>query len=239
MGSFDTEWSAWARRFDHAEQDLYTLYSLRYMARVVLGVAAHADVVKYPALDVYLHRTAVETICIEIRREVDSKDTTSGLRHTLQRLIDCPQLASRRRFQDLYTASFPEADVDIDAAFDRFAAPGAAYIDVGRVAADLARLQEAAKPVRDFVNKRVAHRDLTKRPPLDEAAIDAALAELSRVRRRYFGLRNPGVLLADIQPVVPLDFVNAFRRPWLSIEGRLPDWLPPLLRHEMPSTDEG
>jgi hypothetical protein len=39
--------------------------------------------------------------------------------------------------------------------------------------------------------------------------------------------------------VVPLDFVNAFRRPWLSIEGRLPDWLPPLLRHEMPSTDEG
>lgn len=232
VAQFEKEWTAWCRRFDDSERGVYTLFHVRWMWRVVEGISRHAHPDGYTELDNYLARTAIDSLALGVRREIDRDERTSSVAHVLERLIREPRMASRERYVEGVGQEAPEDARDADRWFDAYAEPGDPYISVDRVQADIDRLKAAAGRVKTFVDEQVAHRQLEEQGRIDPTEIDRALGEIRRVVLRYHGLRWPGQLLLDTTPIADRGFLQTFTKPWLSIEDGIPEWLTSLHDHD-------
>ncbi len=105
-----------------------------------------------------------------------------------------------------------------------------AHVDPLLVAADMNSLRSVAEPVRDYVNKVLAHREravdgqpLVIKLTFDE--VNTSLDEVGRVTKRYYSLRHPGTVLASLTPGADLMFLNMFKEPWYRDDFHVPDAL--------------
>jgi hypothetical protein len=134
--------------------------------------------------------------------------------------IDRLSFASRERWARL-ARERPGAvltEGDIEQGFSTFAGADERFISTAIVAEDLATLQAAATPVRKYTNTVIAHRQRksggTIRETVTFGEINEALETVGRVARKYYRLRQPGVELAMLTPVVEYGFLTMFKEPW-------------------------
>jgi hypothetical protein len=153
----DERWEAWCADFDEAIKELHALFHTRYMWKVVvLELMAQAVPRQHVATQNYFVRTYVHTMASPIRRETDRDSRTTSLGRCLAQLIACPHVATRERYRELIKH---ENQAELAGFFDTFAGPGQLHIDPAKVEADHQRLEAAAKPVKRYVDKVIAHRE--------------------------------------------------------------------------------
>jgi hypothetical protein len=228
--SDDTErWDAWCRSYDDVYQEMLTLFHTRWLWRTIIEMLQHSDVKQYVTVQNYLLRTYVGTVCTAIRREADRDSRTTSLARCLQMLIDCPHFSTRTRFRELLdTTTAPElAEERARRGFEQFARSGQETLDVSMIQADLESLQNAAGPVKKYTDKVIAHRENThggtKRVNVSFDQINDALDVIGDLTKRYYSLRHPGVMLANLTPSMDLNFLTMFQRPWYKDGFRPPD----------------
>jgi hypothetical protein len=186
----------------------------------------HADVQQYTAVQNYLIRTYVTTICTGIRRECDPDPRSSSLARCLEALIECPHFASRSRYRSLLDSDLA-ARPDAESGYDAFAVPDSPFIAGDRVEADLHQLRDAAAHAKRYTNRVLAHRDRATannpaRISLTFGEMHKALDAVGEAMRKYYGLRHPGQVLAVVTPTPSdLRFLTMFERPWL-VDGYTP-----------------
>jgi hypothetical protein len=93
---------------------------------------------------------------LAIRRQVDRDKRTVSLRRLMDEIIDRPEVVSRERYLSLYE----EAGLGDIGAKDWERLVGSRdYLDPAEVEQDVADLVAASGPIRELVNKQIAHRD--------------------------------------------------------------------------------
>lgn len=162
----------------------------------------------------YLSRTYVSHVVIGLRRQIKYDNQSISMARLFKELIESPQVLTRSYYVGLYKGSVTEDFADKD--FNKFAVPGAPYIDPIFVDTDLTRLRDATKRCEDFADKRVAHRD--KREPKELPTfneVDACITLLDELYVRYFMLFHASHM-DSLLPTRQYDWKAIFRVPWIS-----------------------
>ncbi|MFE3947106.1 hypothetical protein ACFXPV_35395 [Streptomyces sp. NPDC059118] len=231
MTRHDKQWQRWCDDFDAADQDIKRLFHNRYVWLTINEMWDESvDKIQLNVIVQNWFTTLyVNTQCTGIRRECDPDTRTSSLERCLRQLLESPRLASRSRYEDAI-----RADKDVQAkylpnllrGFDEFAlTPSTNCLDQDRIEGDLAALRAAAQTTRDYTNKIVAHREsLEERITLPWADLDKALNTVGKVLKRYYKLRHPGSVLANLTPGLPPGWEEPFRTAWCP-DGFFP-WTP-------------
>jgi len=203
--SDDEQWEAWGRDFDTVVQQMHTQFHTRWVWRTLIEMLRYSEITQYATMQNYLVSTYVATICTGIRRECDLDTRTASLVRCLQMLVDRPEIASREWFTRSIEGFVEDEDLrpGVSASFDTFAPAGLAHVEPRLITADIGALRSIADPVREYVNKVLAHREraIGGQPLAIELTFDdmnAALDEVGRITRRYYSLRHPGMTLAGM-----------------------------------------
>lgn len=149
---------------------------------------------------------------IGVRRLVDRRDDSSSLKNILQKIIDNAHLFTQARHAAFYTSAGHDPSTGIEE-FARFCKPGETVLDKDMVEADLKGIEGAAAPIRDFVNRRIAHLGRVapgKLPTYDDlhAAIDTYKAFGEKYRLLVLCLGG------DLTPTYLDDWHAPFRVTW-------------------------
>lgn len=229
-GSDTDRWDAWCRDFDEVEREVFSLFHTRWMWRVLISLMENGVPERqYVVVQNYFLRTYVGTVCTAIRREADIDVRTSSLARCLKALIECPHFATRTRYQEIIRERQPDEDLyqRAIALFDVFAPSGGEHIDPAVPEAALRQLADAAAPIRKYTNKVLAHRERrpgdVERVSVTFGEINAALDEVGRITKEFYGLRHPGETLWRVTPTTELQFVSMFEVPWYTDQWRAPD----------------
>ncbi|MFL6164293.1 MAG: hypothetical protein ACJ74U_18990 [Jatrophihabitantaceae bacterium] len=230
----EERWTDWCSDFDEVEREVYTLFHTRWMWRAITGLMNNGVPNKqYTVVQNYFIRTYVATVCTAIRREADQAATTSSLARCLSALVECPHIATRRRWHGLALAHRDEAgsgmsDHEVGRGFDAFAPAGENHIDPIIAQAALERLTSKVGPIRKYTNKVLAHRDRHGRIARVEVSFDQineAMDEVGRILQQFYRLRHPGSALGNVTPTTSLEWVSMFQVPWYSETWEPPaDW---------------
>lgn len=209
---------------------MHTLFHSRWVWRTLIEMLRHSEIKQYATMQNYMLTTYVATICTGIRRECDLDTRTTSLVRCLQMLVDGPRIASRERFIRSVEATVEDRELwpGVSASFDVFAPGGLGYVESTLITADIRNLRSVADPVREYVNKVLAHRErgIDGQPlviDLPFKEINAALDEVGRVTKHYYSLRYPGMTLVAVTPAADLMFLNMFKEPWYREDFRVPD----------------
>ena len=96
-------------------------------------------------------------LAVGIRRQMDGSSTSISLAYVLKLFACKPELILRERFVSLYPT--PRMQKFADRTFSELAGPGP-HIDPNVPFSDLNVLENDFRPLRRFVNKRLAHYDI-------------------------------------------------------------------------------
>jgi hypothetical protein len=161
------------------------------------------------------------TAAVAVRRQADrgGRRPVVSLECLLTEIAANPRVLTREWFVRQYVRGKPaitrrhfQAMGEHD--FDKFAGRTSKRISVRKVLSDRRQLRRAAARVRNYVNKRIAHRALSGYSgPATFADLDAAMDELGRLLGRYSMLLNQAGMMAG-PPTIQEDWETVFRVPW-------------------------
>ena len=167
------------------------------------------------------------SLTVGMRRQMDGSSTSISLAYLLKLFACKPELVLRERFVSSYLT--PRMQKWADGKFTELAGPGP-HIDPNVPFADLNALEDAFRPIRRFVNKRLAHYDIrgrydirsgydihpiVKQPKLGE--LDNFLDKLTDTFAKYFLL----CLAQDrhfFEPTIAEPWKSIFTKPWIRHE---------------------
>jgi len=157
---------------------------------------------------------------IGVRRQLDRDKRSISFTSLFEGILVRPSVLSRERFVALYcdksnsdVQQYLEEQAHED--FEKFASPGSPYIDPVLVASDLSTLQDKAKNIGKYANKRVAHFDreaLDILPTFHE--LNECIDFLEVLLKKYMLLFR-AVGYVQVLPVWQYDWKAIFREPWL------------------------
>lgn len=167
------------------------------------------------------------TYCLAaIRRQVDLDSDAVSLLRLLNELEKNPIVLTREWYVEAFLASAAK-QVQIDAmwakrahtAFDGFAGSDGNVLSVEPLATDSEVLKAAAATCRAYVDRRIAHRD-QRAPTLIPNLADAhhAVDTVGGLIKKYHLLFRFSEL-HDFTPILPLDWKEIFRTPWIPDPG--------------------
>jgi len=204
----------WLRRWKLLRRDITSIAFHRYLYREVTAIVDANPAVKVPsAFFDWMRLAYVTDMSSVVRRITDHRKDVISLGRLMEEIALHPGVLSRRRFLDRYTGGLRHRIGQGD--FARFARPGADAIDPRVVWGHRRELLTAARRLRTFVNKHVAHRSrypMRHLPTYDE--LDRCVDLLERLAKDY-SLLLEAVGLARVVPVVQYDWKKPFRTAWL------------------------
>jgi hypothetical protein len=216
----DERWVRWCRDMDDVHREIVTTFHNRWVLRTMLEMLDfNPDVEQATVITNWMKRCYATTVCTAIRRECDGARDTTSLARCLESLVECPHIATRRRWVQGVESQTQDEGVRryANAGFDIFAASGSDLIDPGPVTADIERLRAAAGPVKKYTDKVLAHRARNGRAQpinLRFDQIDHALETLGEVYLKYYRLRHLSGSLGSLAPIVERSFLTMFQAPW-------------------------
>jgi hypothetical protein len=213
-------WTVWAARFDEAEQAIITLFYTRWMWETITDVRGSADDKRQNAIDYYFLRTYVATVCAAIRREADKKTSTSSLASCIAALGRRPAPIDRDRFVTLYLAEYDSTETQASRAFDAYALDGSKQLDAAGLFSDIAYLEQQTSAVEKYTDEVIAHRSAGNGKTRLESTltfdqINDAIDSVGKIAMKYYELRHPGQMLAQLTPVGDLSFLSVFQNAWM------------------------
>lgn len=168
---------------------------------------------------------------IGIRRETGSDRDSIGMGRSLNSLASTPRMATRAWYeQRIRELEYKGSDFsELASMFDRFADPGAPFINSAQVRQDIVTLTAVTETVNAFTTKTLAHRDdrITARTPPPQPItwheLDDAIDTVGRIHKKYYSLRHPGESLGSLTPLKSLEWLRMFETAWMSPEFAVPD----------------
>jgi hypothetical protein len=155
------------------------------------------------------------TQAMGVRRQTDVGGDAVSLAKLLSNMAAHPQVMTRDRFLTLWGDEGHSQRMGNEQ-YDKYAGAGTAEIAPESYQADLDRFQETARPIKDYVDRLVAHNDqrqLDRVPTYVE--LNAAIDLLEELLNKYMVLlKATSVPSAD--PVHQHDWRDAFRVAWLA-----------------------
>jgi len=220
------KWLGWLARID---ADLTHLALERWTFQSVSAMTRTADLPPSFVFEV-LSDWYVRTQAIGVRRQTEIRRNVASLARLLDQVAKYPEVLTRAR----YVSLAPDDEylrILAGREYDRVAGEGSDTIEPNCPRAAIERLQWAAKPVRRYVNRIVAHQDHrpTSVPTADD--LNAAVDTIEKEFIEWSGWLT-GQQRLFMTPVPQYDWLAPFRVPWLRPE--TVDALPPPLRE--PST---
>ncbi|CAN5240967.1 hypothetical protein BH18GEM1_BH18GEM1_08150 [soil metagenome] len=153
---------------------------------------------------------------VGVRRQADKRRDVICLTRLLKEIEADDHLLHREWFLSLYTD--PKVREQIaDSHFDSLAGEGATYYEASRAGKDRERLQSTATTIRQYVNKRVAHRgeDDPKEIPTFKD-LDEAIVVLEDLVVKYNSLLRATPYPDDLLPTWQYDWKAIFQVPWIT-----------------------
>jgi hypothetical protein len=205
------KWTTWIER---VYDETVTLFAYRSFYRGVSDITqANKEIPPSSFFDA-LGAWYATTQAMGVRRQTDVGADAVSLAKVLTNMGAHPEVMTRARFLSLW------GDEDHwqrrgNEQYDRYAGAGADTIAAERYGTDLDRFQETTRPIKDYVDRLVAHNDqrqLTRLPTYEE--LNAAIDLLEEMLNKYLVLlKATSVPSAD--PVHQQDWKAAFRVAWL------------------------
>ena len=160
-----------------------------------------------------------------MRRETDDDKGTTGMLRALRNLEGRPRMATRTWYEQQIRTDFPGRETweydEMNGPFDQFADRGKPYIDIGRVAADIATLTGVIDRVKTYTNKVIAHREAkisirtTTTLPITWDELDDALNNIGAIHAKYYSLSHPGEIHPILTPYIPPTWMHMFATAWM------------------------
>lgn len=191
-----------------------TLFAYRSFYRGLAEMTQANDTIPPSSFFDALGAWYATTQAMGVRRQTDSGADAVSLARLLANMADHPQVMTRARFAALWDDE-EHWRRRADEQYDRYAGERAETIAPEQYRGDLERFQETARPIKDYVDRLVAHndqRELTRVPTYAE--LNEAIDLLEEMLNKYMVLlKATSVPSAD--PVHQQDWKQAFTVPWL------------------------
>jgi hypothetical protein len=160
----------------------------------------------------WLIRNYATIMAVGIRRQRDTDLRAVSIARLLQDLQANAATVTRAWFVSTYAGS----PLGVDAGerdFDTFAPGAGPHLDAAIVQQDFDALQNLARPLKKYVDKRIAHHDAKgSGVTATYGELNAALEEMRRLLQRYFLLLKQGALSPDVVNLMP--WTDIFLMPW-------------------------
>lgn len=154
------------------------------------------------------------TQVIAVRRQTDLDKQAVSLARLLSSMATNPSVMTRARFVELF-GDEEHWQRHAHEQYDKYAGAGADSIPAEPYQQDLDELLEVARPIKDYVDRMVAHtdqRELTDVPTFEE--LNAAIEQLEKLLNKYMVLLT-ATSVPSADPVHQADWKAAFRIAWL------------------------
>ncbi len=205
------KWRKWIERIYN---EVVTLFLYRSFYRGLAEITQANDEIPPSSFFDALGAWYATTQALAVRRQTDTGSDAISLAKLLENMAAHPQVMTRERFADLWGDEEHWRD-RANEQFDAYVGEDADTISAERYRADLDGFQETARPIKDYVDRLVAHndqRELENLPTFKE--LNAAIDALEELLNKYMVLlKATSVPTAD--PVHQADWKAAFRVPWL------------------------
>lgn len=166
----------------------------------------------------WFQRLYARSTAVAVRRMVDQDKRT----HSLVRLLEHLKCHARDITRDWFCAQHSDSPAIRDSAhrvFDQWSIPGGDCVDPGKVSTRIEKLKNVCKPVKYFVDKRVAHLDAfvpdSSTPKVTWKELDIAIDALDRQTCELVLLLEQKGVLGGLRPTWQYDWTTVFRNPWL------------------------
>ena len=214
----DTKFKKWEGWLEIIHEDIRELLSRKYLFKEVQDIIKSNPKIQKPS-SFYDWLSIVHTvdISIGIRRQLDANKNSVSFTRLLTAIAREPEVLSRERFVSLY----PDEEYRQDYAhrdFDDLAGKANDYVDPESVKDDLKNLRESGRDIREFANKRVAHRsENSPSKPVTDTKVVSCLDLLEKLLIKYELLFHAATY-DSILPVWQYDWKEIFREPWITTE---------------------
>lgn len=205
------KWKGWVEK---VYNETVTLFSYRSFYRGVSEMTQNNSNIPASSFFDALGSWYATTQSIAVRRQTDLDNNAVSVARLLSNMAANPNVLTRSRF----TALFDDEghwQRKANGEYDKYAGDGADTITVDRYQADLDEFLKVAQPIKDYVDRMVAHtdqRELTDLPTYED--LNGAIDLLEWLLNKYMVLLTAtGVPSAD--PVHQADWKAAFRVAWL------------------------
>jgi hypothetical protein len=203
----------WRRWLKGIKDQIFTLHHHRRLYRDVTAMIGANPALQVPsAFYTWMRAAYIYDMAMAVRRLVDRDRRTISFYRLMDDIADHPEVMTRRRFTVRYPGWLRDAG---DRDFERFASPAANRIHPRVIRGHQQKLVRAARRLKTYVDKHVAHNDrrpMRRLPTFDE--LDRCVDLLGELAREYTLLLEQAAL-TDIVPVIQHDWKAPFRVRWI------------------------
>lgn len=208
------KWHQWLQEID---RDLTDLAITRHVWKSITDILDAHPAMPPSHLFEVLTRSYAVSQAVAVRRQGDPKPSTVTMVRLVSEISEYPKVLSREGFVALFSWGMQHLG---DEQFNQWAAPGSGHVDGALVRENLAQLKAVIAPVKQYVDKHVAHLDVNRAsfdiPTFDQ--LDAAIDKLFELFHRYNVLLT-AVGIDSLVPVAQYDWLAPLRIPWLGADG--------------------
>lgn len=210
----DALYAKWTKWIERIYTETVTLFSYRSFYRGVAEMTQANDEIPASSFFDALGAWYATTQVVAVRRQADLDKQVVSLARLLTNMAANPSVMTRTRFVQLFDNDELWQD-HANEQYDKYAGAGAEQITPARYQDDLDRFLEVTKPIKDYVDRLVAHsdqRELSDLPSFDD--LNAAIELLEEMLNKYMVLLT-ATSVPSADPVHQADWKAAFRVPWL------------------------
>lgn len=210
----DAKLAKWLRWLPIIRGEIEELVVARHIFNETQSIIARNEELREPSSFYdFLARAYASHAVIGLRRLLKSDHQSISLTRLLEDLIASPSAFPRSYYIGLYRGSVVEEYADKD--FDRFASPGAPFIDADLVATDLGRFVAACARCEEFADRRIAHRDRRQPRQLPTyREVDECIGLADDLYVKYH-LLFTAEAMDSLLPTWQYDWQAIFRVPWI------------------------
>ncbi len=209
--ALNEKWKGWIEK---VYDETVALFAYRSFYRGVVDITHGNPNIPassfFDALGVWYSTTQV----IAVRRQTDLDQQATSLARLLSNMAANPSVATRARFGELFGKG-ERWQRHAQEQYDKYAGAGVDAIPAERYQQDLDEFLEVTRPIKDYVDRVVAHtdqRELTNAPTFEE--LNAAIELLEKLLNKYMVLLT-ATSVPSADPVHQADWKAAFRVAWL------------------------
>ena len=207
----------WLQQLDTIAKEVQSLLGDRYILRETMEIVrANPDTHKPNDFVEWFLRQYSVAASAAVRRQVDRRRDTVSLIRLLEDLARSASSITRAWF----VGSYPEEmrrDGIPDEAFDRWSGAEGGHVDPTRLRQHCDRLTVVCSPLKEYVDKRIAHRSQEGEDSLPKAKWDElnrAIDTLDQIICELILLLRQASTIGGLQPVWQYKWQNVFEIPW-------------------------
>jgi hypothetical protein len=214
--NIETCLQSWLPLLQQIESEVGLLLRDRYIFREVMNlVDANPDTHKPNDFVEWMAHQYVRSATVRVRHQVDRDSRAASLENLLGGVAKHAHLLTRAWFVKQFSQDYQQ-EGSADRRFDRWSGSVGDHVDSSVLASMRDQLRQSCKPVPDFVDQRVAHRDVISDDKVDMPTwpqLDRAIDRIEQTTLDCMDLLRCGGPVT-LLPAWQYDWMKVFDEPW-------------------------